>query len=306
MLDPRLLLSGGLARDVRPGHPAVPHARPAAHSTAHPKMHPHRLRVGVEREINTVFQQFVAGFQQQVESYIQSLSEQSTGMVPVTATVAAPYAAGSPVMQVNDAAVFGTPSMAAPVTATALVGTTSIGTFSLIGSSGNQLILNLAKSSSVPLNIGTTLTATVPVSAASSAAAIFPSYVTASTTQMAVQLVQYFNSLPIPLPRKYAMPHQHPQTGALPSYVYDQIASIRPGSLKSVLLAIPLPTTSGPDLQIYQSAVTAAVATAHLNVLAGVEQIFAGKLQVPPSNASSGTSSTATTSTTTGATSPTG
>jgi hypothetical protein len=89
-----------------------------------------------------------------------------------------------------------------------------------------------------------------------------------------------------------------------PTYVYNQIAGARPGNLKNVLVAIILPTTPGPDLQIYDAAVNSAVETAHLNVLAGVEQIFAGKLRIPPST--SGTSTPSGTGTTTGSTGSTG
>jgi hypothetical protein len=228
-------------------------------------------------------------------------------MVPVSAAVTAPYTAGAPVILVDDAAVFGpSGTYSTPITATALVGTNPIGQFVLTGSSGNQLVIDPSKSSFIPLNVGTTLAATVPVSAASAAAAIFPSYITTSTTQLAINLVQYFNSLPIRLPRKYAFPHTDPQAGAIPTYVYQLIAGRGAGSLKNVLLAIILPATPGPDLQIYDAAVNAAVATTHLNVLAGVEQIFAGKLQIPPSGASSVTSTTSGTGTTTGSSGSTG
>jgi hypothetical protein len=303
VLDSRLLLSRGLALEVHPAHPAITIVHPAAQAKGHAKAHHAPLRVGPTQEINQQFAAFLVGFRRQEEAYIRSLTSQSTGMIPVSATVTAPYAAGSPVIQVDDAAVFGpSGTFSSPIPATAVVGTTPIGQFTLKGSSGNQLILDLSKSDFIPLNVGTTLSATVPVSAASAAGAIFPSYITASTTQLAINLVQYFNSLPIPLPRKYARPHQNPQAGAIPTYVYQLIAGSGAGSLKNVLLAIPLPATPGPDLQIYDAAVNAAVATTHLNVVAGVEQIFAGKLQIPPSNAGSGTSTTSGTGTTAGST----
>ena len=111
------------------------------------------------------------------------------------------------------------------------------------------------KSTSIPLNPNTIITANVPVSAQNSAASIFPSYIGSSTTQLAVTLVQYFNNLPIKLPRKFAPVRQNPQTGAIQEYVYQQIASGQASSLKSVLLAITLPTTPGGDLQIYDAAV---------------------------------------------------
>jgi hypothetical protein len=259
--------------------------------------------VGVTQEINTLYAQFIAGFRAQEQAYLESLSQPSSGTVPFTATVTAPYVYPSPVIQVNlvDAAKFASASQSTPVTAIALVGTTPIGMVSVIGISGNQLIVSLAEPHVTALPVGATLSATVPVSAASSAAGIFPSYITASTTQLAVELVQYFNSLPIRLPRKFALPHQNAQGGAVQTYVFNQIASSRPSSLKNVLLAIALPTTTGPDLQIYDATVTSAVETSHLNVLAGVEQIFAGKLQIPPSSPSSGTT-TSSTGTTTGTT----
>ena len=118
-----------------------------------------------------------------------------------------------------------------------------------------------------------------------------------------MKLVTYFNSLPFKLPRMFALPHQEQRSGALQQYVYQVVAGGSPNSLEHSLLAISLPLTTGSDLQIYQAAVNTAVTTSRLQMLNGVEQIFAHKLQVVPSSTlNSSTSTGGTSSTSTGGT----
>jgi hypothetical protein len=307
ILDRRQLLSGGLTAHVGRLEAAHEIAHPAAHhSPLHAKAQPKAKRVGPAQEINTQFANFLIAFRAVEQSYISTLNQQTTNTVTVSATVTQPYAAGSPVMVVDDATVFGPAgTFSPPVNATAEIGGIPVGTFVLLGSSGNQLVIDVPKSSSIPLNPSTVITANVPASAQNSAATIFPSYISSSTTQLAVTLLQYFNNLPIPLPRKYAAPHQNPQTGAIQEYVYQQIASGQSSSLKSVLMAITLPTTPGGDLRIYDAAVNSAVATSRLQVLDGVKQLFAGKSEIAPITSTT-TSGTGTTSTGTSSTSASG
>jgi hypothetical protein len=260
----------------------------------------HAKRLTPAQEINLQYAAFLAAFRQVQAAYVASLTESSTGTVPVTATVTAPYAAGSPVMQVDDATAFGPSGMfATAVTATAFVGSVNIGHFVVTGSSGNLLTINVSASSFIPLSAGTTLTANVPISASSSAAAIFPSFITNSTVQLAARLVKYFNNLPINLPRKITPPHQPEQTGAIQEFVYRAIAGPASTSLQQLLLGITLPTTPGPDLVIYDAAVNDAVNASRLQVLTGVQQIWAGNVKIPGTPPS-------TTSTTSGTTSTTG
>jgi hypothetical protein len=290
ILDRRLLPSGAMAAVLLHGQVAADAARAFAHVRHPARSHPAPKRVGPAQEINSQYAAFLAAFRRIEAFYVESLSQQSTGTVPVSATVTAPYAAGSPVMQVDNAAVFGPQgTFPTPLTATALVGTTPIGQFVLKGSSGNQLIVNVSLSSPIPLNVGTVLTANVPTSAASSAAMIFPSYISASTNQLAVKLVRYFNSLPFKLPRKFAFPHESQQTGAIQQLVFEEIAGSASTSLMQVLLAIPLPTTPDGDLQIYDAAVNTAVNWSRINLLDSVQQVFAGTLPVVPKNLSGGT-----------------
>jgi hypothetical protein len=122
---------------------------------------------------------------------------------------------------------------------------------------------------------------------------------------MAVQLVSYFNNLPFKLPRKFAFPHQPQQTGALQQYVAQLTIGSASTSLEQSLLAVTLPQTQGSDLQIYDATINTIVNASRLQMLNGVKQIFAGKLQVIPTNISGTSSSTATGttgSTTTGGT----
>ena len=57
----------------------------------------------------------------------------------------------------------------------------------------------------------------------SSAAALFPSYIVNRTNQMAIELVQYFNSLPLKLPYLNAPPHTPNNRGAIQTFVYQAI-----------------------------------------------------------------------------------
>jgi len=307
-LDQRLLLSGGVKLGLHPEH-SVAHVEPlAARASLDAKVGHRYKRLTPAAEINAQYAAFLTAFNQQLDSYVASLNQQSTGTVTVSATVTVAYAAGSPTVEVDDAAVFGPQgTFSSPVLATATVGSAPpIGQFSLTGSSGNSLTIDLANSSSIPMGVGTVLTATVPTSASNSAMLIFPSYITNSTIQMAISLVKYFNGLPVVLPKENAPPHTPVQRGAIQKYIFQSIASSQSTSLQQLLLAISLPTTPGADLEIYQAAVTSAVAESRLQVINGIQQIYARTLLISatqPANRlgeifNTGTATTSTTSTT--------
>ena len=114
----------------------------------------------------------------------------------------------------------------------------------------------------------------------SNAASIFPSFITNRTNQMAIDLVQYFNSLPLKLPYFNAPPHTPNNRGAIQNYVYGAVAGGGTTSLQQSLLAIPLPTTAGSDLQIYNATVASAIKQSRIQTLNGVSQIYAGQLRV--------------------------
>ncbi|MFI5454624.1 MAG: hypothetical protein ACHRXM_04160 [Isosphaerales bacterium] len=281
-MDQRLLLNGGGKLGLVPEH-SVTHVEPlAARASLHAKAGHPQKRLRPAAEINAQYTAFLNAFNQQLNSYVASLNQSSTGTVTVSATVTAAYAAGSPTIEVDDAAVFGPQGTFSPtVPATASIGNApSIGTFTLTGSLGNTLTINVADSSFIPMSVGTVLTATVPASAANSAMLIFPSYITNSTSQMAISLVKYFNSLPLVLPKENAPPHTPVQRGAIQKYIFQSIASSQSSSLQQLLLAIPLPTTPGGDLNIYKAAVNSAVAESHLQVISGIQQIYAGTLLI--------------------------
>jgi hypothetical protein len=285
-LDRRLLLSGAVKHGLHPEHLAARvEAHPAARAPHHAKAEQKQEnRLTPSQKINAEYAAFLTAFNQQLDSYVASLSESATGTTTVATTVTTAYAAGSPVIDVADASVFGSPGTFSPsVLAMATIGTApAIGSFTLTGSSGNSVTINTADSSLIPLAVGTTLTATVPVSAATSAASIFPSYITSSTTQMATSLVQYFNSLPLKLPQQNGPPHTPVQRGAIQKFVFASIAGNGATfpSLEQALLAIPLPTTPGSDLSIYEATVDSAVEQSRLQVNNGIQQIYAGKLLI--------------------------
>jgi hypothetical protein len=294
LLDRRLLLSVAVA----PGPHATHHAG-RIHSPVHPAVHVNKTpaasrRVTPAQQINKLYAQFLTNLQTVEVSYVQSLTQQSSTTIPVSTTLTAPYQAGSATMQVQDPAVFGPMSSSAPVTASAQVGGAVVGTFSLIGSSGNQLAIDNTQSSQVSLGQNTVLSAQISQSASSSAGSIFPSYIIASTQQLAVRLVSYFNSLPFKLPRMYAPPHQSQRAGAIQQFVYQAVAGTAPTSLQQSLLGVTLPQTPGSDLQIYDAVIATVVNGSRLQLLGNVQQIFAGKLPIIPINSSGGSGSSST------------
>jgi hypothetical protein len=224
------------------------------------------------------------------------------------------YVPPSPVIQVDNATVFGPEgTFGSPLLATATIGSApSLGQFILTGSSGNTLTINSSGSSQIALPVGSVLTATVPTSAQSGAAFIFPSYITNRTNQMGIGLVKYFNNLPVKLPQQNGPPHTPTQRGAIQKFVFMSIAGNGTSfpSLEQSLLAISLPATAGPDLDIYQATVDSAIEQSRQQVLGGIQQIYAGRLLISanvPANrlgeifnsgTSSGSSSTAGTSST--------
>jgi hypothetical protein len=311
-LEPRILLNASSLTSLhaaRLAHRAEQTAaRASQHAAATASQHAaaSRLpkRLTPTQEINAQYAAFTTAFNNVLDAYVQSIFEPSTNTVPVSATVTVAYTTPATTILVNNASVFGPAgNFSPPVTATATLGTASLGTLTLTGSAGNLLVINLAQSTATNLPVGTVLSANVPVSAQSSAAAIFPSYITSSTTLMATTLVQYFNSIPIKLPAKNTPPHTPTQRGALQSYVYQNIAGSLATSLQQTLLAIPLPTTPGSDLQIYQAAVDSAIAQSRQYVLNGITEIFNRTLLVnaqAPANRLGQTFNTGTGSTTTG------
>ena len=160
------------------------------------------------------------------------------------------------------------------------MGGAPIGTFYLTGFSGNSLIVNTTLSSPVSLPVGTFLTATLTPSSLASAASIFPSFITNRANQMAIDLVQYFNSLPLKLPYFNTPPHTPNNRGAIQNYVYGAVAGGGTTSLLQSLLAIPLPTTAGSDLDIYNETVASAIEQSRIQTLNGVSEIYAGQLRV--------------------------
>ena len=238
-------------------------------------------RLTPTQEINAQYAAFTTAFNNVLDAYVQSINEQSSGTVSVSTTVTTAYTTPNSVIEVDDASVFGSEGMfSQPVVANATVGTVSLGTFTINGSSGNLLIINVGQSTAVNLPVGAVLSANVPTSAQTSAAAIFPSYITNSTTQLATNLVRYFNSLPVKLPVKNTPPHTPVQNGAIQAFVFQNIAGSVSTSLQQLLLATPLPTTPGSDLVIYQAAADSAIAQSRQFVLSSVTQIFNRNLLV--------------------------
>ncbi len=300
-LETRVLLSARAGASVHEARAAVTHVPRVTHVTR--DTHETSRRVTPATEITAQYSAFANDFATVEQLYVTALNEQATATTTVTATVTAPYTAGASTMQVSNASVFFPNGSTTPVTATATQGTFPIGSFYLTGFSGNMLFVSPSVSSPVDVSTGATLTATVSTSASTSAASIFPSFIVNRTNQMAIDLVQYFNSLPLRLPYLNAPPHTPNNRGAIQKYVYNSVAGtystassgtsgsssaqgvsalngVGATSLQQQLLAIPLPTTSGSDLEIYDESVASAIQQSLTQTLNGVAQVNAGKLQV--------------------------
>jgi hypothetical protein len=269
-LETRVLLSARAAAVTTARHA---HEHATATSTA--------SRVPPATEITVQYKAFLNDFTTVEQYYINAINEQSSGPVTVTTTVAAAYTPPSASIQVTNASVF-FPNGPIPVVASAIPapGSPVIGTFTLIGFSGTTLFINVTASTPVNLPVGTVLTASVMPSSLASAAALFPSFITNRANQMAINLVKYFNSLPLKLPYFNTPPHTPNNRGAIQNYVYGAVAGGGTTSLLQSLLAIPLPTTAGSPLQIYNATVASAISQSLTQTLNGVSEIYAHQLRV--------------------------
>ena len=177
----------------------------AIHAAAHSR------RITPAAEINAAYNAFLADFANVENAYVQAINEQASGTVAVSANLIQPYAAGASTMVVDNATVFGpSGTFSTPVIATATIAGIPNGSqYVFTGRSGsNTLIVNVSQSSQVALAPpGVALTASVPASSQTSAAGIFPSFIINRTNEMAIGLVQYFNGLPLKLPKFNNPPH---------------------------------------------------------------------------------------------------
>ncbi len=260
-------------------------ARAAAMTAAH-HARTHVPRVTPAAEINAQYAMFTADFLGTMESisivndYVTAINEQSSSSTMVSTTLTQPYTAGSTVMNVADASVFFPAGSTATVTAAATLNGISYGSFYLTSFSDNTLSVTAVSPTQGNVPSGATLSATLTISSQTSAASIIPSYIINRTNQMAIDLVEYFNSLPLRLPFFNTPPHTPNNRGAIQNYVYGAVAGGGSTSLQQSLLAIPLPTTSGSDLTIYKQTVLAAIAQSQTQTLNGVSEIYAGQLRV--------------------------
>ena len=303
--DRRLLLSADAARAGHAGHHASDRPVRSPVDARTKTGHAASSRVTPAQEINNQYAQFLAAFQTVGESYVQSLNESSTGTTTVSATLTAPYLAGTASMQVNDAAVFGPAGIfATPITATAgghrprrpVRPDRQLGKYrrrqpdpferGLAGqrhrADGPGDHLRIEQRRRDP-----------------------PQLYHQQLAQLAVKLVTYFNSLPFKLPRMFALPHQEadrrPPAVCLPG---------RGGCLSQQPRAQPsryrFPRQPGATFRSITPPSTRRSRHRASRCSSGVEQIFAHKLQVVPSSTlNSSTSTGGTSSTSTGGTSST-
>ena len=172
-----------------------------------------------------------------MNDYLTAINEQSSTTVPVKAIVTATYNsqtnAGS--IQVNNASEFFPTGSTTPVTTTVIPPPNRYSRHRTLGELTSFVANSLFVGSTTPeptdrANMGSTLSATVTPSSLASTASIIPSYIINRTNQMAIDLVKYFNSLPLRLPFFNTPPHTPNNRGAIQNYVYDSVASGGTGS----------------------------------------------------------------------------
>jgi uncharacterized membrane protein YgcG len=240
------------------------------------------LHITPAAEINAQYNRFLADFRTVEQAYVTAINSQTNNTVSVSSILTAPYVVSTPQLLVQNGAVFGPDGgFSTPVTAIASINSVPVATFVLTGRSGNTLLLDPSQLPSVSVPAGTVLSATIPASTQTSAAAIFPAYIANRTGQLAIDLVSFFNQTKVKLPYYNAPPHTPNTRGAIQTFVYQQTVGTAPTSLQQLLLNIPLPTTSGSDLVIYDAAVNSAVEQSRRATLDGVRQIFAGTKRIP-------------------------
>ena len=230
-----------------PGLPIPPPSNTPSASRRRPKSTPSTRR-------------FLADFAQVEAAYVESIVNGQTSTTTVTATVTAPYTLSLPPRsQVDNAAVFGANGVfATPINANASLGGIPLGaTYVLTGRSGNTLTVNTATLEQFQPAGRDHAHGHGPEQEPDERRDDLPQLPHQPHPEMAISLVNYFNSLPLKLPYFNAPPRTRNQRGAIQNYVYNQVAGIglTTPSLQQTLLAITLPTTSGPDLNIYNAVV---------------------------------------------------
>lgn len=231
--------------------------------------------------VNAEYAKFAADFTSIENAYITAMNSQSSNTVSVSSSLTAPYVVSTPQLQVQNGSVFGPNGVfSTPITAFASINSVPVATFVVTGRSGNTLILDSSQLPTVSVPTGAFLAATVPASSQTSAAALFPAYIANRTGQMANDLVSFFNQTKLRLPYYNNPPHTPNQRGAIQTFVYGQIVGTQISSLQQSLLLVPLPTTSGSDLVIYDAAINAAIEQSRTSTLNGIRQIYSGQMLI--------------------------
>ena len=135
-LEERQLLSAVAIAGKEAGHKSAHFSARAARESQRAAAEHAPKRLTPAAEINKQYSAFLTAFNEQLDNYVASLSQESTGAVTVSSTVTAAYTPPSPIIEVSDASVFGPAgTFAAPVVATATLGSAPpLGQFVLTGS----------------------------------------------------------------------------------------------------------------------------------------------------------------------------
>ncbi|RUL84186.1 hypothetical protein [Tautonia sociabilis] len=103
------------------------------------------------------------------------------------------------------------------------------------------------------------------------------SYISQRTLSLSRDLVSYFNRLPIRLPRVPGNYYTERPETAIQLYIANQIAGQGPQLLLAQLLALPLPSSTGNAVDLYQDTVSSIIESSRQQIREGVRLLFAGR-----------------------------
>ena len=276
-LEPRLLLSASAEPAASAAHIAA-ERRSTRLELHHAKAaHPSRSASRPPRKSTPSTPLSRSAFTNVLNDYVNRSTSNPPTHVTVSATVTAAYTPPSAVIQVDDASVFGPEgTFTPPIVANAIIGTVSFGSVTLTGSSGNLLIVSIRAAADGFIARRHRSDSQRPHLGAKQRRIDLPDVHHRQHDPDGHQSGEVLQQASDQAARRRTRRRTRPFSAVRsrrssievsPALRRRASISIRtaasPPSLQQLLLAIPLPTTAGSDLQIYKAAVTSAIAESH-------------------------------------------
>jgi hypothetical protein len=266
------------ARAARLAHatPSVPVAPPPRVPFARPAPPP--------RPVEFIAQQyatFQVDFLRAFNAYMDTIPSTGGQTVTVSEPLVTPYVPGSGILTVASGTAFAlaSPSVSTPLIVTATTGTAAIATFAVGGVSGNNLFLLPTADPGPALPVGVQIEATLNLNGnvIDTAAEEFTSYTVQRSNALAQSLVQYYNRLPVKLPKAIGRPRQPQPRNAIQTFIANSINGPSPLGLAGSLTGIPLPLGFGPAVDVYVASALTTIATSRDGLNEGIRLIYTGQ-----------------------------